>query len=272
MKFEHAWVMLLTAAPLAWAAFSWKRTGRDIRLLLKCLSIAFLLAALSMPTVVVPSSKVAVAVLVDTSASVSKADLEKSSQFVSALNSLRGAHFLRVIPFAATTRNVNAPESDRTWRFQTTSGEPARSTDLEGAIRDAISTMPPDQLPRIAILSDGRETKGSIARAAWQARELGVPVDTFALEGRTPPKVYLESVQMPPEAFTGEPFDIDLALKADQAGPADVVLNAEGREIARARAALKSGANRVLLHTALNTPGSLEISIAIHAEIGRAHV
>ncbi|MEQ1948028.1 MAG: VWA domain-containing protein [Bryobacteraceae bacterium] len=265
MKFEHAWVLWLAAAPLGWLGYAWMRTGRDFRLLLKCFSTALLIAALSMPALEVSSSKVAVAFLVDTSASVPAADLQKASRFASDLNSERGSHFLRVIPFAGTTRNPRASEVGRTWKLQPTSGVNARSTDLEAAIRDAVSALPSDQLPRIAIASDGRETKGSLIRAAWQARRLGIPIDTIALAGRTPPRVHLESVQMPGEAVTGEPFSIDMELRADNAGPADVVLSAEDHEIARAHAELKAGVNRVLLHTSLNTPGSLEISIAIHA-------
>ncbi|MEQ1884929.1 MAG: VWA domain-containing protein [Bryobacteraceae bacterium] len=265
MKFEHAWVFFSAFVPLGWAGYSWWRKGRDVRLFLKCASIALMMAALSMPTMDVSSSKVAVALLVDTSASISPPDLQIASRFANDLNAERGSHFLRVLPFAGTTRDPGVSESGRSWMLRPTSGEGARSTDLEAAIRDAISTLPSDQLPRIAIASDGRETKGSLIRAAWQARRLGIPIDTIPLSGRTPPRVHLGSVQMPTEAVTGEPFSIDMELRADNDGPVDVTLSAEDHVIARAHAVLRAGMNHVLLHTSLNTPGALEIAIAIHA-------
>jgi len=265
MSFEHVWVLAIAWIPLAWAALEWNCAGRRAALVLKTASIAAILIALSAPRMAITSSRVAVALLVDTSASVSKTDLEKASRFAAAMNGERGSHWTRVIPFAGATRDPAPAESGTSWRFRTASGESARSTDLEAAIREAISTLPSDQVPRIAILSDGRETKGSVARAAWQARGLGIPIDTVALGGRTKASVQLESVRMPTEAFTGEPFPIELEVSAAVSGPAEVELDAEGRQIARARAALTAGSNRVLLHTSLNTPGALEISIVIRA-------
>ena len=64
------------------------------------------------------------------------------------------------------------------------------------------------------LITDGHETRGNIARAAWQARQLGVPIDTFALAGRSRGALRLESVRMPEAVFAGEPFDIDLTVSA----------------------------------------------------------
>ena len=38
-------------------------------------------------------------------------------------------------------------------------------------------------VPRLVLVSDGKENAGSITRAAWQAQNLGIPIDTFALRG-----------------------------------------------------------------------------------------
>ena len=38
-------------------------------------------------------------------------------------------------------------------------------------------------VPRLLLVSDGKENLGSAARAIWQARQLGIPVDTVALAG-----------------------------------------------------------------------------------------
>jgi hypothetical protein len=118
----------------------------------------------------------------------------------------------------------------------------------------------------LVLISDGKENKGSIARAAWQAQQFGIPVDTYALAGRSKPALRVESVSLPPNAFTGEPFAIDLAVSSPKAGPAEVELSAEGRTLGKTEVSLAAGVNPVRMHTSLNTPGALELSIAIRAQ------
>src|SRR5205814_5779456 len=123
-----------------------------------------------------------------TSASVSAQDLARASDLATQIERARGRHWTRVIPFARVTRNT-APQERvaNTWKFHQTSGEAAGGTDIEAALRDAEAALPGGWVPRIALISDGNENLGSVARAAWQARQLGVPIDTFPLAGRTRP-------------------------------------------------------------------------------------
>ncbi len=94
-------------------------------------------------------------------------------------------------------------EDQKPWKLRLTAGSDGRSTDLEAAVREAISSLPSGMLPRLALISDGKENKGSIARAAWQARQAGIPIDTYAMQGRERPALRLESVSLPMNAFTG---------------------------------------------------------------------
>ena len=91
---------------------------------------------------------------------------------------------MRVMPFARSTRDLTSAEQQNNLRLTSTSGEAGRATDLEAAVREAIASLPAGMVPRVALISDGKENKGSIARAAWQAQQFGIPIDTFALAGR----------------------------------------------------------------------------------------
>ena len=51
------------------------------------------------------------------------------------------------------------------------------------AVREAVASLPAGLVPRVALISDGKQNKGSVARAAWQAQQLGIPIDTFAMKG-----------------------------------------------------------------------------------------
>ena len=91
MSFERGWVLLLLVLPLIWMAWEWRRQTRHAPLLLKVAMIMAVLLALSQPQLQIHDSKVAVAVLVDTSASVSDADLTKESDWLKKLDRLAAA-------------------------------------------------------------------------------------------------------------------------------------------------------------------------------------
>ncbi len=265
MTFDRMWVLAIAWVPLAWMVFEWRRTARRSALVLKALSLAAILIALAEPRLNVSETKVAVAVLVDTSASVSQSDLEHASQLADAIANRRGRHWMRVIPFARATRTLDQNEGQKPWKLRPTAGEAGRATDLESAIREAAASLPAGMVPRIALISDGKQNKGSVARAAWQAQQLGIPIDTFALKGRPEPALRLESISLPTIAFTGEQFPIDVVVSTPKAEPAEVELSAEGRTLGKTQVSLVAGDNPIRLHASLNTPGALDLAIAVRA-------
>src|SRR5579884_1876804 len=266
MTFERSWVLAAAALPLVWMLLEWRRTTRRFGLALKALCFAAILVALAEPRLNVFETKVAVAVLVDTSASVTPADLERASRLAAQLASERGRHWMRVIPFARSTRPLSRNEDQKPWKFLPTAGENGRATDLEAAIREAAAALPAGMVPRIVLISDGRQNKGSVARAAWQAQQLGIPIDTYPLAGRPQPAMRLESVSLPSIAFTGEPFPIDAVVSTPKAGPAEVELAAEGRTLGKSQVQLAAGENSLRLHASLNTPGALDLAISVRGE------
>jgi len=266
MTFERAWVLLIAWLPLAWIALERRHTRRRAALALKAGALTAILLAVAQPRVSLPLSRTAVAVLVDTSASIPVADLDHASKLALAMEQLRArrssVQWMRVIPFARSTGS----SSMKAARLVPASGEGGRGTDLEAAVREAMTVLPAGWNPRIALLSDGRENSGSIARGAWQARQLGVPIDTYALSGKPKPSISLESVQMPANAFVGEPFTVDAAVAAPSATQAVVELTAEGKLLGRNRVPLDSGVNSVRLHASVNTQGLIDLEFSIHGE------
>jgi Ca-activated chloride channel family protein len=265
MTFDRAWVLAIAWLPLAWILFEWRRTARHVGLILKALCFTAILLALAEPRMILQETKVALAVLVDTSASSSAADLERASQLARSMRAAQGRHWMRVVPFARSTRDLTPGEEQNNFRLTPTSGEAGRATDLEAAVREAIASLPAGMVPRVALVTDGKENKGSIARAAWQAQQLGIPIDTFALAGHAKPALRLESVSLPSIAFTGEQFPIDVVVSSPSAGPAQVELSAEGKPLGQTQVNLVRGENPLRLHASLNTPGALDIAVAIRA-------
>ncbi len=264
MTFERAWVLALLILPLAWMLFEWRRTRRTFALLLKTLTIIAIVLALAEPKLTIPETKMAVAVLVDTSASLSPQDLARASDLASALDKSRGRHWIRVLPFARSVRNL-APDEQRGWRFQYTAGEEGRGTDLEAAVREAIASLPAGLVPRLVLISDGKENAGSITRATWQAQSLGIPIDTIPLQGKPQPGLHLESVSLPTVAFTGEKFPIDLNVSSPAQAAATVEISAEGKQLGSNSVPLAKGSNQVRVHASLTEAGVLNLAGIIRA-------
>jgi len=126
-------------------------------------------------------------------------------------------------------------------------------------------------VPRLLLISDGNENLGSVARAIWQARQLGLPIDTVALAGRPKPGLRLESVTVPGQVFSGERFPIDVAVEAPGAAHARVELTAEGKTIGASDVQLAAGVNRLRLEASVNTVGAIALAGKVAAgDLGEA--
>ena len=266
MTFERAWVLLLLVVPLFWLAWEWNRTARRAGLVLKALLLAAIVLALSGPRLAVWETKMAVTVLVDTSASVSAGDLALASKIVTDLERARGRHWVRVVPFAREVRAPSPAEGAGAWKLRHTAGESGRGTNLESAVRDAVAAMPAGLVSRVVLVSDGNENRGSITRAAWQARQLGIPIDTYLLAGRPEPSLRLQSVSFPARAFTGEKFPVDLVVMSPRRVEGVVETAAEGKTLGASPVALEAGLNHLRVHVSLNESGAFDISGSIRAE------
>jgi Ca-activated chloride channel family protein len=266
MSFERAWLLIFALVPLAWAAWEWKRAPRRLGLLLKALGFSAIIAALSEPVMNTVETKTAVAVLVDTSASVSKQDLDQASKFLNTMESERGRNWMRVLPFARGIRSVDPKETAGGWALLNTSSELGRGTDLEGGIREALAAVPSGMVPRVMLLSDGRENAGSAARAAWQARQLNVAIDVVPMAGRDRPGIALDSVSMPPNAFSGERFAVEMMVTAPRAAKGTIEIQAEGKALGTSPVQLEPGPNRLRVQANVATTGAVNVSLLLKAD------
>jgi Mg-chelatase subunit ChlD len=264
MTLERWWVLLLIVVPAGWWYLEWTRGRQRLATTLKALAIISILLALAEPKVNSEESKVAVSVLVDTSASVSEQDLAQASSIASRIVGDKGRNWVKVIPFGSNTRPVT--EAEEKGKLGYTAGAAGRGTDLEAALREGMAAMPAGLVPRIALLSDGKENKGSVTRALWQAQQLGVPVDVYPMAGRPKPALRLESVSFPAQAFAGDRFPIEIALEAPRAAAASIDLTAEGKAIGANAVQLQAGRNRVRVQVALNTPGAIDVAGVVKSE------
>jgi len=272
MTFEHPWALLLALLPIGWAAWEWRSSARRQALLLKAATLLCILLALSVPSMTIYQTKVAVAFLADTSASVTPQDLKYESALADKLEAGRGRHWTRVIPFARVTRPASADEHTKEgWQLRHTAAGPGHGTNLEAAIRDGVAAMPAGMVPRIVLASDGNENLGSVARAIWQAQQLAIPIDTVPLAGHSKPGLLLESVSYPGQVFSGEHFPVEVTLESPKATTAKVEMTAEGKVIGASSVPLVAGANHLRLQATVNAVGAIALAGRISAgDLGEA--
>ncbi len=266
MTLDHPLLLLLALAPLGWCGWEWRRSARRHALVLKAASLAAIAVALAAPRLTVYRSRVAVAVLADTSASVSTQDLARASAVAAEVSRARGRNWTRVIPFARVTRPLAASEQDKGIHLAHTAGAAGHGTDLEYAIRDGAASLPAGMVPRLLLVSDGNENLGSVARAIWQAQQLGIPIDTVPLAGRAKPGLLLEGVTIPGQVFSGERFPIDVAVESPRAARAKVELTAEGKAIGGSEVDLQEGLNHLRLQASVNAAGAIAMAGRIAAD------
>ena len=265
MSFDRTWALLLAVLPFAWVAWEWRSSARRAALLLKAAAILAVILALSQPRLTVYESKVALAVLVDTSASLSPTDLATASDLVTKVQKGRGRNVIQVLPFARSMRAPTPAESGKEWHFQYGSRESSHATNLEAALREGVGSLPAGLVPRVLLISDGNENQGSVTRAIWQAQQLGVPVDTIALPGRPKPDLQLEAVGIPPQVFSGERFPLDVTLRSPRAAKATMDITAEGKSLGSSQVDLVAGVNRFRAHANLTAVGAIDLAGTISA-------
>ncbi|HLK67438.1 MAG TPA: VWA domain-containing protein [Bryobacteraceae bacterium] len=266
MIFEHPLALLLLLLPVLWAAWEWRLSARRSALLLKAGAFAAIALALAQPRMTVYETKMAIAILADTSASVSPDDLKTESVLAERVEHSRGRHWTHIIPFSRATRATSPDERTKDgWQLHHTAGSPGHGTNLEAAIRDGAASLPAGMVTRLLLVSDGNENLGSVSRAIWQAQQLGIPIDTVPLAGRPKPNLRLESIALPGQVFSGERFPIDITLEAPRAAHGTVELTAEGKPIGTSPVELMAGVNHLRLQASVNSVGAVALAGKISA-------
>jgi Ca-activated chloride channel homolog len=130
------------------------------------------------------------------------------------------------------------------------------ATDLGGALQFALAQAGPGAAPRIVLLSDGNETRGSAVAAAAVARSLGARIFTVPLGSARAPvagsagaagpaEVSVEDVRSPDSVRAGEAQVVTVLLRSRTALQARISLFRDSEPVASQSVALSAGENAV---------------------------
>ena len=133
------------------------------------------------------------------------------------------------------------------------------ATNIQAAIEVALAGIPPDFVPRVVLLTDGRETKGNALRAALQGR---VRIDTVPLQTRDDPEIQVADISVPAQVAQGEPFFIDVAVHSNHDDKVLVEVYKGDHRIIAARKSLVAGENKFRFQEQVDRPTEFAVRVS----------
>ena len=269
MAFERpTFLLLLLLVPVVWL---WMRRipgSSRTSLVLKCAVFTVLVIAMADPWASLAGRKMAITILMDTSASMTTESIQRGEAIVRDLVRRNSGTDLSLITFAERSRVENLPQN-----ANDVSIPPAvdpnfsMGTDLESAMQLALSTFPEDGARRILLISDGNETRGNAMAAALRARGLGVSVFTVPSGGTAKLPLELVTASFPQQVLSGERSTLSLLLNLDSSSalPARIWATVNGKEVGAASVILQPGVNNTNLDARVTGNGVSQVDVHVSA-------
>jgi Mg-chelatase subunit ChlD/uncharacterized membrane protein len=253
-------LLLLLVLPAFWLIDRISRTHlprqrRRLVLGVRIAIAALLILGLAGPRIIGQADEQAVAFLVDVSDSVTPPMRDRELSFLrDATSAMSDRDRATIIAFGAQSV-VDRPLSAARTISPIASIVDGGKTDIAGAIRLALATLPSTMARKIVVVSDGNENTGKAVEQARVANAANVPIEVVPLTQQTGPEVLVRTVETPAFVREGEKFSATLTLEASQDTQAKVHLLADGRLLTSQDVNLTQGSNSIVLPQEPLPPG-----------------
>jgi Ca-activated chloride channel family protein len=245
-------LLLLLVLPAFWLIDRVSRTHlprqrRRLVLGVRITVAALMILGLAGPRIIGRADEQAVAFLVDVSDSVTPPMRERQLNFVrDAMTAMTDRDRATVIAFGSQSV-VERPLSTARTISPVASIVDGGNTDIGGAIRLALASLPSTMARKIVVISDGNENTGKAIEQARVSSAAGVPIQVVPLAAQGGPEVLVRQVETPAFVREGETFAATLNIEATQDTQARVHLLADGRLLATQQVNLTQGANSIVM-------------------------
>ncbi|MDP8924655.1 MAG: VWA domain-containing protein, partial [Chloroflexota bacterium] len=253
-------LLLLVLLPAFWL-LDWisrthlPRRRRRLVLAVRMLVVALLVLGLAGPRYIGQADEQAVAFLIDVSDSVTPPMREQQLAFVrDAMAAMTERDRAALIAFAGQAV-VEQPLGGPRPVGPVASIIDGNKTDLAGAIRLALATLPSTMARKLVVLSDGNENVGKAVEQARVAHAAEVPIHVIPLAQQSGPEVLVRTVETPAFVREGETFSATITLDAMADTQARVHLLADGKLLASQDVDLTQGTNNIVLPQEPLEPG-----------------
>lgn len=249
IAFENPGYLFLISVVIALLIFSMRfmvmqnKKNAFLKILVRAVLATVLILVLAQPFVSRSGKEVATVFLVDLSDSV-REQQEEAIRFINESVKEKKRHDeIAVITFGKKPQIEQQFASDISLsEFQT--GVVDNATDLEEAVRFALSQMPEGSGKRVVLLTDGNETEGDLKDTASTVLAQGCDFFVYKLAQNSASEVYISNLSMPKETGIGENFNITVEVESNVACQATVSLFSGRTLKGRQDVFLQKGNNR----------------------------
>jgi Ca-activated chloride channel family protein len=239
---------LLALLVLAWyfvrGLTDFARWQRALSLAARAAVVVLLVLALAGLTLLRPTREQFVVFAVDESLSVGDEAQKAVQTYLERAARAAGPNRVAYLAFAAepglvhAERGKSSPQLDR------------KGTNIAAALEVAAAAIPPDYVPHIVVLSDGKQTAGDALKAALRVStpaagaKSGIPISAVPLSTRSEPEVQVSAVNVPAQVREGEPFYVEVVIDANHDDEGTIEVFRGAHKVASEKKPVKKGESR----------------------------
>jgi Ca-activated chloride channel family protein len=280
LTFESYWpLVLLPALGYVWWVRRHTQTSlarRHLNLVgaLRAAIVLLLLLALMRPHLNRPATGISAVFLVDVSRSISPEFLSAAIRWSGDAVAKGKPEHSRFIGFAAQSAMVARAEelgslavydgvSMESGARPAPRGIDQSSTNIERAVRQAMSSFAPHTLKRLVLITDGHETEGNLASVVPELAAQNIRVFTVPAAVRAEGDCWIEGIEVPPDVRAKERAEVGVLVFSRARKEAEVVLETSTARLAEKKLQLEPGFTRVAFETRLPQAGVVDLQARI---------
>ncbi len=272
LTFTSPGYLFLLLVPAALAVLAFRQRGmtggqarRIIQPALRCVALVLLVVALAQPEWGHSSSGRGIALIIDTSSSITTADRAEEAQWLeTAAANASAANPVTAVVFGGSASVVTLREPPRHSQVMQLlkARADAGATDLAGALRLAAQLVPAGT--RLILLTDGDQTVGDAEAAIPELTAAHLSLDTVLLNHQGD-DVAITRLAIPPFSSVGSDLPTQITVSSTRAVTATVTLRMDGQNLGRDALPLRPGNNAYLISIPAPPAGSHVVTAGIKA-------
>lgn len=140
------------------------------------------------------------------------------------------------------------------------------ATDLESAVSAGLSMIPENAAGRLVVLTDGKQTKGNVARTASALMTKNVQLLSILYEDTVAEKdAYIETVEMPDYLYPNDRYSVQVTVVSNYETDAVLQLLQGTKKVNQTKVHLNKGSNRFVLKQTVQKEEAEQYTVKINA-------
>ena len=271
ISFENPWYLLLIPVAALFLAitqrfmFTREKGSKIGQIVIRSILFLALILALSGFSLKFTGRSTTTIYLLDVSDSVRDSRQDIINFVNESVKNKKKSDNVGVIAFGEDTRVEQFVSENLAFsKFQTDVNTGA--TNLEDAVKIALSQLPDDSAGRIVLITDGNENEGSLKSVAPDIISNGCAFEIKKIEENISDEVYVSDLSIPTQAGIGEKFNIEVEVESNVACNAKVKLYAGRTLKGEQDVHLQKGTNQLIFSDTQSDEGLKTYKVVVESE------